>query len=182
LMKKGRPSSMDRKVSRLESAGIPAWLGGDKQETSTSYEIDPGQSAWYEQYKTQKNIPDLNETLLNTDPEPPLTDGFSKWRRALSLEHACRVQRVLIFALTERTLPISFSLAISSGKSMATRVSCSGPREGRQKRVENWSSAHKPKWKALKKNEVGLVESTAKAAVAIFTRFGCDATKRRETR
>ena len=76
LMKKGRPSSMDRKVSRLESAGIPAWLGGDKQETSTSCEIDPGQSAWYEQYKTQKNIPDLNETLLNTDPEPPLTDGF----------------------------------------------------------------------------------------------------------
>jgi len=76
-MKKGREDSFDKKVSRLKSAGIPEWLGGGKQATATAeQEIDPGQSAWYEKSKTQKNVPVPAEMLLNTEPEPPLTEGF----------------------------------------------------------------------------------------------------------
>ncbi|WP_404309442.1 3-keto-disaccharide hydrolase [Neorhodopirellula lusitana] len=40
-------------------------------------EIDPQQKAWYEQYKTQENVPAPGEMLLNEDPEPELTDGFT---------------------------------------------------------------------------------------------------------
>ncbi len=40
-------------------------------------EVDPKQSAWYEKYKKQDNIPDVDEMLFNTDPEPDLKDGFT---------------------------------------------------------------------------------------------------------
>ena len=40
-------------------------------------EIDPAQSAWYEKYKEQDNVPKPEEMLLNSDPEPKLTDGFT---------------------------------------------------------------------------------------------------------
>lgn len=40
-------------------------------------EVDPVQSAWYEKYKDQENIPKPDEMLLNTDPEPNLEDGFT---------------------------------------------------------------------------------------------------------
>lgn len=40
-------------------------------------EIDAAQGKWYEKYKDQKNIPQLDEMLLNTDAEPELADGFT---------------------------------------------------------------------------------------------------------
>ena len=40
------------------------------------FQIDPKQNAWHEKYKTQQNIPQLSETLLNTDPEPDVSEGF----------------------------------------------------------------------------------------------------------
>ena len=40
-------------------------------------EIDPAQSAWYQKYKDQANIPEVDEMLLNTDPEPELSTGFA---------------------------------------------------------------------------------------------------------
>jgi N-acetylneuraminic acid mutarotase len=40
-------------------------------------EIDPKQAKWYEKYKGQQNIPKLEAMLLNTDPEPELTEGFT---------------------------------------------------------------------------------------------------------
>jgi len=40
-------------------------------------EIDPSQQAWYEKYKKQANAPDPGAMLLNTDPEPDLTEGFT---------------------------------------------------------------------------------------------------------
>jgi hypothetical protein len=39
-------------------------------------EIDPKQGKWYEKYKKQDNIPAVDDMKLNTDPEPPLTEGF----------------------------------------------------------------------------------------------------------
>ncbi|QDT12639.1 3-keto-disaccharide hydrolase [Planctomycetes bacterium K23_9] len=39
-------------------------------------EVDPKQSAWYEKYKSQQNIP-KDEMLLNTDAEPDLKEGFA---------------------------------------------------------------------------------------------------------
>ncbi|TWT82438.1 hypothetical protein CA13_39010 [Planctomycetes bacterium CA13] len=39
-------------------------------------EVDPQQSDWYQKYKSQENIPDVDKMLLNTDTEPNLTDGF----------------------------------------------------------------------------------------------------------
>ena len=38
--------------------------------------IDPAQSAWYQKYKNQQNVPKPEDMLLNTDSEPELTDGF----------------------------------------------------------------------------------------------------------
>lgn len=40
-------------------------------------EIDPAQSKWHQKYKNQKNVPLPDEMLLNTDPEPGLSDGFA---------------------------------------------------------------------------------------------------------
>ena len=39
-------------------------------------EIPLQQKDWYEKYKTQKNIPQPSDMLLNTDPEPELEVGF----------------------------------------------------------------------------------------------------------
>ncbi|TWU28640.1 sulfatase-like hydrolase/transferase [Bythopirellula polymerisocia] len=40
-------------------------------------ELDPQQHKWHAHYKSQENIPRPEEMLLNTDPEPDLTDGFT---------------------------------------------------------------------------------------------------------
>lgn len=39
-------------------------------------EVDPAQSRWFEKYRKQENIPQPEQMLLNTDPEPDLTEGF----------------------------------------------------------------------------------------------------------
>lgn len=39
-------------------------------------EISPQQKNWYAKYRTQPNIPEPSDMLLNTDPEPDLTDGM----------------------------------------------------------------------------------------------------------
>lgn len=39
--------------------------------------LDPTQQAWYEKYKKQENAPAPADMLLNTDPEPALTEGFT---------------------------------------------------------------------------------------------------------
>ncbi len=38
--------------------------------------LDKSQQKWYEKYKVQENAPDPADMLLNTDPEPDLTEGF----------------------------------------------------------------------------------------------------------
>ncbi|MCS7469829.1 DUF1080 domain-containing protein [Stieleria sp. ICT_E10.1] len=38
--------------------------------------VDPAQEAWYAKYKSQQNAPKPEDMLLNTDPEPELTEGF----------------------------------------------------------------------------------------------------------
>lgn len=38
--------------------------------------VDSQQSEWYAKYKTQENVPKPEAMLLNTDPEPSLTEGF----------------------------------------------------------------------------------------------------------
>ncbi|MCA9144747.1 MAG: DUF1080 domain-containing protein [Planctomycetaceae bacterium] len=40
-------------------------------------EVDPKQHAWHAKYKNQENIPKPETMLLNTDPEPKLSDGFT---------------------------------------------------------------------------------------------------------
>ena len=40
-------------------------------------EIAESQSDWYGKYKNQKNVPKPEDTLLNTDPEPDLKEGFT---------------------------------------------------------------------------------------------------------
>ena len=40
--------------------------------------VSESQSEWYEHYKSQKNIPDPESMLLNTDEEPELTEGFEE--------------------------------------------------------------------------------------------------------
>lgn len=40
-------------------------------------EVDPSQAAWHKKYKNQENIPAPEDTLLNTDAEPDLTEGFT---------------------------------------------------------------------------------------------------------
>jgi hypothetical protein len=40
-------------------------------------EIDPAQEAWHRKYKGQENAPQPDEMLLNTDPEPDVTTGFT---------------------------------------------------------------------------------------------------------
>ena len=40
-------------------------------------ELDPQQHEWHTHYKKQKNAPKPEEMLLNTDPEPDLTIGFT---------------------------------------------------------------------------------------------------------
>ncbi|TWU33030.1 3-keto-disaccharide hydrolase [Novipirellula artificiosorum] len=39
-------------------------------------EVDPQQSEWYQKYKKQANVPEPENMLLNTDPEPDLAEGF----------------------------------------------------------------------------------------------------------
>lgn len=51
-----------------------------------SGEVDPVQNKWYEKYRKQKNIPDPAEMLLNTDPEPELTSGFTSLFNGENLE------------------------------------------------------------------------------------------------
>lgn len=46
--------------------------------TALSGTVDPAQKAWFDKYKTQENIPQAEAMLLNTDPEPELTEGFTE--------------------------------------------------------------------------------------------------------
>ncbi len=41
-----------------------------------SAELAESQQKWYERYSKQENAPDPQEMLLNTDPEPDLSEGF----------------------------------------------------------------------------------------------------------
>ncbi|EMI41237.1 secreted protein containing DUF1080 [Rhodopirellula sp. SWK7] len=49
---------------------------GASMNAVTANEVDPKQKAWYEKYKSQENIPQPEEMVLNTDPEPALEEGF----------------------------------------------------------------------------------------------------------
>lgn len=40
-------------------------------------EVDPSQSKWHQKYRTQQNAPNPEEMLLNTDPEPDISNGFT---------------------------------------------------------------------------------------------------------
>ena len=40
-------------------------------------ELDPKQHEWHARYRKQENAPKPEDMLLNTDPEPALTDGFT---------------------------------------------------------------------------------------------------------
>ncbi len=44
---------------------------------ATAQTLDPQQSKWIEKYKNQDNVPKAEAMLLNTDPEPDLTTGFT---------------------------------------------------------------------------------------------------------
>ena len=49
--------------------------------------IDPGQEAkWFKHYAKQPNIPKPGEMLINTDPEPELTEGFTELFNGKNLE------------------------------------------------------------------------------------------------
>ena len=39
--------------------------------------VDPAQAAWHKKYKSQENIPQPADMLLNTDKEPDLSEGFA---------------------------------------------------------------------------------------------------------
>lgn len=39
-------------------------------------ELDPSQRNWFKQYQKQENVPKPGEMLLNTSPEPELSEGF----------------------------------------------------------------------------------------------------------
>ena len=39
--------------------------------------VDPAQAAWHKKYKTQKNAPDPEKMLLNSDKEPDVSEGFT---------------------------------------------------------------------------------------------------------
>lgn len=57
-------------------AGIACWVVV-LSSVSFAKDIDPAQGKWYEKYKGQQNIPELDKMLLNTDSEPELADGFT---------------------------------------------------------------------------------------------------------
>ncbi len=40
-------------------------------------EVDPSQSKWHEKYKSQENIPKLEEMMLNMEAEPDVQQGFT---------------------------------------------------------------------------------------------------------
>ncbi|TWT67175.1 3-keto-disaccharide hydrolase [Allorhodopirellula solitaria] len=58
----------------LVCAAVFSTVAGDH---ASAAEIDPSQTAWYEKYRNQQNAPQPDEMLLNTDPEPNVTDGFT---------------------------------------------------------------------------------------------------------
>ena len=39
-------------------------------------ELDPSQQNWFRHYEKQANLPKPGDMLLNTDPEPDLSEGF----------------------------------------------------------------------------------------------------------
>ena len=51
--------------------------GQNKDGFELPPEIEPSQIDWYKHYVKQKNIPELSAMLVNTDPEPDLTEGFT---------------------------------------------------------------------------------------------------------
>ena len=40
-------------------------------------ELDPSQQNWFKHYEKQANLPKPADMLLNTDPEPDLSTGFT---------------------------------------------------------------------------------------------------------
>ncbi|MEO1983720.1 MAG: DUF1080 domain-containing protein [Fuerstiella sp.] len=46
-------------------------------EIATAGDVDPSPGKWHSKYKTQQNIPQPEEMLLNTDAEPDLSDRFT---------------------------------------------------------------------------------------------------------
>ena len=64
----------DRFVARIVAVSVlPVLLGGP----SFAKEIDPKQGKWHAKYKKQENAPQPDEMLLNTDPEPSVSEGFT---------------------------------------------------------------------------------------------------------
>lgn len=49
---------------------------GDFAGQAFGGEVDPSQAKWHAKYKKQANAPEPKSTLLNTDKEPDLTEGF----------------------------------------------------------------------------------------------------------
>ncbi|MFG0288691.1 MAG: DUF1080 domain-containing protein [Rhodopirellula sp. JB044] len=70
MIRKPRPiASLAMLLGMLISAAmldVAAWAN----------EVDPKQQAWYAKYKSQQNIPQPEDMLLNTDEEPSLDEGF----------------------------------------------------------------------------------------------------------
>lgn len=59
-------------IFRAEILLLATLIGG----VGVAGELDPQQSKWHAKYKNQQNAPKPEEMLLNTDPEPELSDGF----------------------------------------------------------------------------------------------------------
>ena len=47
------------------------------QSVAQAGEFDPSQQGWFDHYAKQENIPKPADMLVNTEPEPELTEGFS---------------------------------------------------------------------------------------------------------
>lgn len=62
---KVRPSEYAYVLKVLSAASLPP-------------DVAPSQAYWYHRYKTQENVPDPAEMLLNTDAEPELSEGFTE--------------------------------------------------------------------------------------------------------
>ena len=68
-------------IGRLMLMGIIAFsvssTGFWANNVSIGQEPDPTQKDWIKKYKDQKNAPKPSEMLLNTDPEPDLSEGYA---------------------------------------------------------------------------------------------------------
>ena len=71
-------------VLKVKSKPVNTKLSGSKKKAKKKNEdivlpdeIEPSQKKWYAHYMKQKNAPKPADMLINTDPEPELTEGFT---------------------------------------------------------------------------------------------------------